>query len=126
MTCVIDASAILALFNGETGGDAVARLGRGGYLSAVNATEVLTRQQDLDVPFDAAVELLEGLQLSIMSFDAARAAAAARLRPATRALGLSLGDRACLALAIELGLPVLTADRPWQRLDLGVEIQLIR
>lgn len=126
MTCVLDASAILALFNGETGCDAVARLGRGGFLSAVNATEVLTKQHDLNVPFDTAVELLDGLQLSIVGFDTSRAVAAARLRPMTKALGLSLGDRACIALAIELSLPVLTADRPWQRLDLGVEIQLIR
>ena len=49
----------------------------------------------------------------------------ARLRPLTRAAGLSLG-MACLALGLRLGLPVLTTDREWQRLDLGVEVRTAR
>ena len=46
--------------------------------------------------------------------------------PHTRALGLSLGDRACLALGLRGGLPVLTADHAWQQLTLGVVVQVIR
>ena len=126
MTCVLDASAILALLNDEKGADRVAALGQSGYISAVNGSEILTRQQDLGIPFDAAVSLFNDMQLSIVPFDAVRAVAAARLRAATKAYGISLGDRACLALAVELALPVLTADRIWQRLDVGVEVLLIR
>ncbi len=50
----------------------------------------------------------------------------ADLRSATRAHGLSLGDRACLALARSAGLPVLTADREWRGVGLDMEIELIR
>lgn len=50
----------------------------------------------------------------------------ARLRPLTKVAGLSLGDRACLALGLRLGLPVLTTDREWQGLDLGVEVRAAR
>lgn len=64
--------------------------------------------------------------LLIEPFDEAAVASAARLRPLTRALGLSLGVRACLALALSRGLRVLTADRAWANLNLGITIELIR
>lgn len=44
----------------------------------------------------------------------------------TKELGLSLADRACMALAVTLGLPLLTADRSWVEVDLPVEIRVIR
>jgi PIN domain nuclease of toxin-antitoxin system len=50
----------------------------------------------------------------------------ARLRPLTREHGLSLSDRACLALPKRLDLPALTADTAWSRLDLRVEVRRIR
>lgn len=66
------------------------------------------------------------LDIEIAIVGPAQAAGAANLRLATRPLGLSLGDRFCLALGLERNLPVITADRAWAGLDLGVEIQLIR
>jgi ribonuclease VapC len=67
-----------------------------------------------------------GPPLHVQPFDAARAFAAGSLVMRTKRLGLSLADRACLALAIELGIPAVTADRAWSKLDLPVEIRVIR
>jgi PIN domain nuclease of toxin-antitoxin system len=64
--------------------------------------------------------------VEMVPFQAEDAALAASLRPKTDPLGLSLGDRACLALALARGVPVLTADRQWGSLDLGIDIRLIR
>ena len=69
---------------------------------------------------------LAAVGLSFLSFDMQQAYIAGSLWQQTKELGLSLGDRACLALAIHLDLPVLTADKIWQQLDIGVSIQLIR
>lgn len=71
-------------------------------------------------------DILGGLHLSIVPFDDELAYDCAGLRPVTKHLGLSLGDRACLALAKREVLPVLTADRVWSELDIGVEVRLIR
>ncbi len=59
-------------------------------------------------------------------FDAVHAELAAILREPTRDLGLSLADRACLALASDLEVPAVTADRSWRDLDIGVEVELVR
>jgi PIN domain nuclease of toxin-antitoxin system len=67
-----------------------------------------------------------GLTLKIAEFTAEDAFEIGRLRPRTRTFGLSLGDRACLALALRLDLPVITADRRWTKLDIGATIELIR
>jgi PIN domain nuclease of toxin-antitoxin system len=72
------------------------------------------------------VKNLVALPVEFVDFDFALAAIAGRLRAATRSLGLSLGDRACLALAIERNCPVMTADRSWAKLNLGIPIQLVR
>jgi PIN domain nuclease of toxin-antitoxin system len=66
------------------------------------------------------------LPIRFVPFEASTAELAARLEPATRPLGLSLGDRACLALAVELGVPALTADRDWASLEIGVDVVLVR
>ncbi len=69
---------------------------------------------------------ISGLPIDVVSFDMERALAAARLRPMTQHLGLSLADRACLALGIELRLPVFTADRAWLAVKNAGEIRRIR
>ncbi len=62
----------------------------------------------------------------IVPFDQELASIAAGLESLTRPFGLSLGDRACLALGIRLSLPILTADQAWAKLDVGVKVELIR
>ncbi len=126
MSFVVDASAVLAVLFNETGKQAVIDHGRGGWISAINLTEVLTRAIDKQVPPALRNDIVGGMGLSVMAFDAAAAAATAELREPTRHLGLSLADRACLQLAMQLGVPVLTGDRAWGDLDIDVEIKLIR
>jgi ribonuclease VapC len=122
---VLDASAVLALLRGERGGAGVeAALGEA-RLSAVNLSEVAQRLAD-QWPEQAVTAVLGDLPCRIVDFDESLALRAGLLRAATRRRGLSLGDRACLALAESLSLPVLTADRAWAELDLGVEVVLIR
>jgi len=123
---VADASAVIALLVGEpfTRFDSE-RLGNA-LISAVNLSEVLARLPELGVPETAADAAVSRLNLRIVAFDEAQARATARLRPLTRHAGLSLGDRSCLALGEWLGCPVVTADRAWAQLEIGVEVILIR
>lgn len=122
---VLDASAVLAAIHGEAGGATVEPRLNGGKLSTVNLAEVAQRLND-QWPDDLVVSVLSGLPCDVVAFDEALALRTGLLRRLTRARGLSLGDRACLALAERLGLAVLTADRAWADLDLGVEVVLIR
>lgn len=122
----LDASALLALILGEPGGAAADAASDGGVVSAVNWSEVEQRLMDLGHdPHPQRVRLIAG-GLTIHAFDLDDAHGTAVLRHPTRALGLSLADRACLALASRLGVPAYTADRRWAGLDLGIEIVVIR
>jgi ribonuclease VapC len=124
--CVLDASAIIALFKQEPGWETVADVMPNGCASAVNFAEVVEWMSRAARPEHEIFAEVNALRFAVFDFDRPRAMAAGLLARQTRRLGLSLGDRACLALASELGLPVVSADRPWQGLDLGVEIRLIR
>lgn len=95
-------------------------------MGAVNHAEVVTKLVDDGWTEDAARELLSVWSTDILPFDEATAYEAGLLRGATRHLGLSLGDRACLALARRLSASVLTADRAWAGLDVGVPVEVIR
>lgn len=123
---VLDASALLALLLAEKGAGVVVNRLPGAILSAVNYSETLTKAVDRGKPFDAAVADVTRLRLSIVPFDAEQAAVTTSLRPATRHFGLSFADRACLAIGLTRGCPVLTADRVWAELDIGVTVELIR
>ncbi len=129
---VLDASALLSYVRWEPGADRVERaVGSGALISAVNWAETLSRLSDLGLDLDLVERTLRrhgllGEALEVVAFDAAQAHEAARLRKTTRHAGLSLGDRACLALGLSRGLPVLTADRAWSRLSLKVRIVQIR
>jgi ribonuclease VapC len=123
---VLDSSAVLAVLRSEPGAGIVQSQSQGAAVSAVNMVEIVSTVLDRGGTAPAAQHQLARLQIVVVPFDEAQARKAAELRPMTRHLGLSLGDRACLALADKLGAVVLTADRHWGQLDLGIEIEVIR
>ncbi len=123
---ILDASAILAYLNAEPGGDTVRAHLPGVTVSAVNVAEVGAKLVDRSMSEHDMRTAIGVLGVEVAAFDEEAAYAAAMLRDRTRRSGLSLGDRACLALGIARKLPVLTADRSWAGLDLGIEIRLIR
>ena len=126
MACVFDSSALLAITFQEAGADTAAESLAGGMVSAVNVAEVVTRYIDRGASRDEARRWLQDLGLAVRPFDEASALEAGLLREQTRDEGLSLGDRACLALGMREDVPVLTADRAWAQLDLDVSVRLIR
>jgi ribonuclease VapC len=128
---VLDASALLAYLRDEPGALLVeVALANGAAISAVNWAEVLSKVAEVDQP-QTLIEAMRhqgilGQQLQIYEFSAEDALAIALFRPLTKSIGLSLGDRACLALAQRLGVAALTADRIWAEVDTGVIVQVIR
>ncbi|MCC7020896.1 MAG: type II toxin-antitoxin system VapC family toxin [Ardenticatenales bacterium] len=123
---VLDASALLALLQSEPGAHLVAELLPEAVISAVNLSEVVAKLAEHGMPDGAIRSAFEGLMLSVRDFDAAAAVAAGLLRPRTKAFGLSLGDRACLTLARDLGRSAVTTDRRWSDTNVGVDVEVIR
>jgi ribonuclease VapC len=123
---VLDSSALLAYFLAEPGAVAVKQYLGHSTISAVNLSEVAARLANRGALEELIREQVQKLRLSIHDFDEEIAYAAGMLRERTKELGLSLGDRACIATAARLNLPAVTADRVWSELDLGVKIVLIR
>ena len=123
---VLDASVVLAFLRDETGGELAFSLLSEGVISTVNLTEVLNKSMGVSLPKKDLVKSLLRTGLSIISFDHEQAHIASDLNQSTRSLGLSLGDTACLALGIQRTLPVYSADRIWQKLNLPIEVRLIR
>jgi ribonuclease VapC len=124
--CVLDASALLAVMLGERGAERIVGLLAGAEIGAVNLAEVVGKLQERSIP-DAEIERgIAELDLEVAPFDRAQAMAAGKLRVPTRGAGLSLGDRACLALALTRGLPAVTTDRKWATLDIGAEVIVAR
>lgn len=123
---ILDASALLALLNAEKGADLVQELLPQAVISTVNLAEVVTRLSILGMPEGEIREALSMLGLEIIPFDEEQAFRAGLLAAQTQPLGLSLGDRACLALALTTNATALTADRVWQDLEIGVKLKLIR
>lgn len=115
---VFDASALLAVLFSEPGSDRASDLLEEGdaVVSAVNQGEVVARLMDRGVGRDEADLAWRSLRIAVLPFTAEHALSSGLLRPSTRALGLSLGDRCCLALAQSLNADVVTADRPWKAL----------
>ncbi len=95
-------------------------------MSAINEAEVLSKLVDRGYDSAGAAALLSQLSVVSVPFDSVLAEATAALRTPTRPLGLSLADRACLALSAQLGLRALTADRAWERVELLVPVVVIR
>ncbi|WP_199560203.1 PIN domain-containing protein [Sphingomonas psychrotolerans] len=123
---MLDASALLALMLGERGADTISTVLPSARLSAVNLSEVVAKLQERAVPDDVIADSLAELNLDVVAFDQPQALRAGLLRQATRAAGLSLGDRACLAAAAEAGATAITTDRVWGGLDLGISIEVAR
>lgn len=128
MSLVLDASALLAYFWQEPGSDRVEQVLASGdaLMSAVNLAEVLSKAAEAGMTASDASAMLERLTLEVAPFDTEQAKLVAALRPLTRRYGLSLGDRACLALAQQRGAVALTADRAWAKPHLGISVELIR
>jgi ribonuclease VapC len=124
---VLDASALLAVLNREAGAEMLTpRLLSAATSSTVNLAEVQAKLVDRGLsPRDAWEATLSPIR-EATAFNAEHARTAGSLVAQTRALGLSLGDRACLALGLALKAPVYTADRSWRSLKLGIRIHVIR
>lgn len=127
---VIDASAVIALLNKEKGYELVGKELDNALISSVNFSEVLTiANRNI---FEDKKSREEGMKLlkhsfpRIVDFNYEQACIAASFDKVTSKYGLSLGDRACLALAKHKNCPVITADKAWKNLDIGVKIKLIR
>jgi len=123
---LLDASALLALLQHEPGAEQVAAEIEYAAISIINLAEVVTKLFDTEVSEEAIQKALIPLNLTIVPFDEQMAYETGRLRTSTRQLGLSLGDRACLATAKIQGASILTADRVWLQVNIGVDIKCIR
>jgi ribonuclease VapC len=123
---VLDASAFLAMIKGEAGWDRVAAVLPGSVMCSVNAAEVYSRLADWSYTRAEHAKCHAILNDRMVPFDTDLALRSGALRSATAAKGLSLGDRACLALAQRLGLPAITADRAWSEIKIGIAVEVIR
>jgi PIN domain nuclease of toxin-antitoxin system len=126
MVVVLDASVVLAAVLGEAGHERLFALNEMPFVSTVNMAEARARLSDHGMS-DATIEdVLSLVSKVVVDFTDADAIASAALRDKTRAAGLSLGDRACLALARRLNATALTADRQWATLQLPINVELLR
>jgi ribonuclease VapC len=124
---VLDASAVLALLGQEPGSEPVAQyIIDGALISSVNVSEIVAKLSERGMPAQIIHETIDSLKMKVIDFDTGMAYEAGLLRPLTKDSGLSLGDRACLALAGHLKLPAITADKAWEKLSLNVQITVIR
>lgn len=131
-SAVLDASAVLAYLGSERGAEKVEEaIAKGACLSTINWAEVLSKLSDRGQTVSTVISELVSTGLingaiQLYPLTTADSEAIAELRTKTKRLGLSIADRACLALAMRLKLPVLTSDRSWTQLKLGVSIHSIR
>jgi PIN domain nuclease of toxin-antitoxin system len=123
---VLDTSALLAFVNGEPGGEAVAELIGDAVVSTVNFAEAVTKLVDRGSSLAVARDALAMADYDVADFDREQAETTGALIVRTRPKGLSLGDRACLALALRENAPAVTADRSWSDIDLGVDVRIFR
>ncbi|HEY5382856.1 MAG TPA: type II toxin-antitoxin system VapC family toxin [Acidobacteriaceae bacterium] len=123
---VLDASALLALLDSEPGADRVHAAVASALISTVNLAEVYSNLADRGSDALLALQAIRFAVREVVPFTDAMAELTGRLRPLTRDLGLSLGDRACLALAMMRNADVVTADKAWRKLKLPCTIHIIR
>lgn len=123
---VLDASALLAFLRKEPGAEKVAEHLTRSFISAVNWSEALGKLVEYGKRLEDVIFQLERLRIPVIPFDDEQARLAAAFWKQSRTAGLSLGDRACLALALKTGLPALTTEAIWLKIDLGVQVVKIR
>jgi PIN domain nuclease of toxin-antitoxin system len=125
---VLDASAVLAFLQDESGSEKVDEILSEGkaIISAVNYAEVVGKLFDAGLPEASVIVVMENLELQIEPLDDQQAWKAGMLRISTREFGLSLGDRACLALAHIKKLSIITADKQWDKLKTDIKIIQLR
>ncbi|MDQ3089432.1 MAG: type II toxin-antitoxin system VapC family toxin [Acidobacteriota bacterium] len=122
---ILDASAVLAVLQNENGREKVELILEISAISRVNVTEVLTKLVERGMAVNEAEAAFNDLKLKVVEFDESQSIKAAELRPLTKHLGLSLGDRCCLALAIQENATAVTADRNWASFNL-CKVEVIR
>jgi PIN domain nuclease of toxin-antitoxin system len=122
---VLDSSAVLAVLQQEKGFEKALGFFPNAIVSSVNLAEILTKSIERGHSKTSAIETFNLLQIEVVDFDFEQAAKVAELRPLTKHLGLSLGDRSCLALAILNNAPAVTADKAWKGLAF-CQIEVIR
>ncbi len=122
---VVDASTVLAFLANEPGSDIAREHCKGALISAVNLTEVLQKAIERD-SLAVTQAILRHIDLQVVPHDAKLALAAAKLQLQTKGKGVSLADRACLALGIVEGSAVVTGDQKWESLGLDVELIFFR
>lgn len=127
MTRVFDSSAVLAAVFQEPGGNDVVALWADGenLISAVNYAEIVAKLNERGMSDFEVLTVMEGVPLTMADFDQTTAHASGLLRMTTKAFGLSLGDRACIALAQSHSATVVTADKLWERVP-HLDLLLIR
>lgn len=122
---VLDSSALLALLLDEPGAEVVMAAPPGALLSSVNLAEVVAKLCEQGMPVDEARAAIEATGAELVDFTADHACLCGDLRGAAKSAGLSLGDRACLALARTRNLPAMTSDSAWARVP-GFDVVVIR
>jgi PIN domain nuclease of toxin-antitoxin system len=123
---VLDASAVLAFLQDEPGAGSIEAKLQRSIISSVNLAEVVSKLTDRGLSTHDTRAMIGDLGFEIATVDAALGMRAGLLRRDTRAFGLSLGDRICLALAEREGLPALTRDGAWKGVPLDIEVITVR
>lgn len=123
---VLDASALIAFLRKEPDAEKVAAILTRCCICAVNLAETYAKMIEYGKPLEAVAYQVERLRIPVVDFSTELARIAASLWKPTRAAGLSLGDRACLALALKTSLPALTTEAEWEKCSLGIQVIKIR
>lgn len=123
---VLDASALMVLINEEHGHEKIADYLPESCMSAVNLSEVISILHSTTMPIKEIKRLIQDLVHAVIPFDEIHAYETAELRFLTKDNGLSLGDRACIALGKIKNLSVITADKVWASLNIDAKIILVR
>ena len=123
---VLDASALLCLLNDEPGAGRVVEVLTRSVMGTTNLAEVVSKLRERGLSLEEVREALGGLHLDVRPLSPSQAMIIGDLRPATKPLGLSVGDRACLALALDLDAELFTTDADLASADAGVSITDVR